>query len=658
VYLKPHEKVLAAVLVVIVAAGLYGWFWFKAQREPFSEEALARDLALQDETAVAWPEPRYERRAMPEKQPNPSKNLYFGELHLHTEQSFDSVLFGNTLTIEDAYRFAQGEPMNNTGGELMRISTPLDFVAITDHAEGFGSRRHCGEEGLGLREQLICWVVRTPNLATFKYLRKLGTKNDGQMTRESSPGCAESGLEQCLADAIADWADYQALADAHNRPGEFTAFAAYEYSPPLPDSGKFHRNIIFNGEDLPALAVSAMDAPNAISLWQQLDEHCTGNCDYLTIPHNMNRTWGLAYARKTRDGVEYQQQDWQLREKSEPLAEIYQIKGASECALGVGASDEECGFEQIFQPCEEGQQTGCAFATGFVREGLKEGMVLEQELGVNPMRFGFIGATDSHNSNPGDTEEWDARGYSGAMSSPAVRRQTHRPMRVHTSAVASRSPGGLAAVWAEENTRDALFNAMKNRETYATSGTRIRLRVQADWDLDVMPVQGALAIEAIYRQTIPMGGRLQLPKVDSTPAFYVAAQADPLGAPLQRLQMVKGWLENGQRRESVVDIACSEGRRPDKETGRCPDNGAVVDLTDCSISADTGAKALNVLWRDQAFKADQPAFYYVRVLENPSCRWSSYDALRLGIEPTEHAPATIQERAWGSPIWYSPAATN
>ncbi len=459
--LKIIKRVLALLLVVVVVVCIAGYFWFQEQRKPFTKEGLAADLALQDETRVPFPEPQFKPQSL--------KNLYFGELHVHTEQSFDSVLFGNRLTIEDAYRFARGQVLTSATGEMMRISEPLDFVAITDHAEGFGNRRDCGKPGLSLRQRVNCWIVETPNRATFSYLRKLSADSKGKLTREAAPGCVAAGLEKCLADAAADWADYQALSDEYNEPGVFTALSAYEYSPPLPDGGKFHRNVIFKGSHLPELAFSSLDALTVVDLWQNLDENCQEDCDFLTIPHNMNRAWGLPYARTDRFGQAYTNEDWALRTRSEPLAEIYQIKGASECALGVGASDEECAFEQIFQPCSEGQETACAFAAGFVREGLKEGMLLEQELGYNPMQVGFVGATDAHNSNPGDAEEWDYRGAAGALTGPAIRRQKHNAVSVHSSALVSKSSGGLAGVWAPENTREGIFDALRRRETYATS---------------------------------------------------------------------------------------------------------------------------------------------------------------------------------------------
>jgi len=645
---------VVVTLALSVLLGGFGYLWFQEQRAPFSNEAIERDFSLQDDTQVKPPEILQSRVSDGALQPNPQRNLYFGELHLHTSESFDSALFGNTLSIADAYRFARGERLVNQGGEVMQLSQPLDFVAITDHAEGFGSRRRCDEQRLPWGVRATCWVASTPNLATFNKIRNMGSSAE-DLTRANSPYCDIVGIEQCLEDAAADWQDYKNLADEYNRPGEFTAFKAYEYSPALPDNGKYHRNVYFRGDNLPKLAVSMLDAPAATDLWRMLEEACKEDCDFFTAPHNMNRAWGLPYAPVTRRGDAYTQDDWILRAKYEPLAEIYQIKGASECAVGAFATDEECGFEQVFEVCQPGQETACAFPGGFAREGLKRGLKMEQELGVNPFKFGFIAATDSHNANPGDAEEWDFRGAVGQRSSPAVRRQKHVSPEegVHRSIIAARSPGGLAAVWATENTRDALFDAMRSRETYGTSGTRIALRFFAGLDFPEAILSSADPFSAAYEHGVPMGSELHIPKETSgVPTFLVWAMADPRSAPLQRVQIVKGWLANGETHERVVDVACSVGS-PDSLTGRCPDNAARVDLESCEATG-TGASELKTLWKDPEFDAAQSAFYYVRVLQNPTCRWSSYDALRLGREFTPYASPTVTERAWSSPIWIGP----
>ena len=436
-----------------------------------------------------------------------------------------------------------------------------------------------------------------------------------------------------------------------------TTLIGYEYSPGMPDQGKHHRNIIFRSNTVPERALSSLDVPNAIELWKGLEATCFEDCDFLTIPHNPNKAWGLTYSRFTWDGKEYNEDDWRLRQKREPLAEIFQIKGAQECALGVGATDEECAFEQVLDPCQPGETTGCAFETGFVRQGLKVGLELERELGFNPLQAGFIAATDSHNSNPGDVEEWDFPGAIGAVTSSAARRlRDSVKQAAYKTMIKFNTAGGLSAVWAPENTREAIFDALARRETYATSGPRMVLRFYAGWDIDETAANDHNAVSTLMASAVPMGGVLRPDATKQTaPGLFVWATRDPIDAPLQRVQMIKGWLDaQGQAQEKVVDIACADGLTVDPATGRCPDNGASVDLKTCSFSPGSGADELKTVWHDPDYDPAQGAFYYVRVLMNPTCRWSSYDAIRLGREPDPRVPATIRERAWTSPIWLDP----
>ncbi|MBW2313037.1 MAG: DUF3604 domain-containing protein, partial [Deltaproteobacteria bacterium] len=400
------KKVLLGFLGLLLLAAAIGWVTVGQglydRREAMGRHSAPADYALQDDTKVRAPAP--EPRVA--QAPNPLKNVYWGDTHVHTHESFDAALFGTTLTIEDAYRFARGEALRSDGGERMQLSRPLDFVAITDHAEGFGTRTRCDDADLTRFDSLNCSAMDEPNILVFAYIRSQGTRGAQDLepdpdapagvyrlrsrehpVRGSFPICkrGEGGVARCDRDARTDWERYVALANAHNEPGVLTVFAAYEYSPVLTDSGKHHRNILFNGGDLPAHAISALDVGNAIDLWRGLEETCTGDCDFLTIPHNMNKTWGLAYSRHTWDGGTYDDEAWRLRKRREPLNEMYQIKGASECALGVGATDEECAFSQVFEPCESGQETGCAFQSGFARQGLKIGLALDRELGFNPL---------------------------------------------------------------------------------------------------------------------------------------------------------------------------------------------------------------------------------------------------------------------------------
>lgn len=536
---------------------------------------------------------------------------------MHTTESMDAVVFGTQATIEDAYKFAQGMPLRSPGGELMQLSRPLDFVAVTDHAEGFGRQTRLAAEP-NMEQPAGVYLNRTRPQKSDVTICRLG----------------EGGLERCRLDSMSDWARYIDLANQFYEPGKFTTFAAYEFSPVLEGAGKHHRNVIFNGDELPEIAISATDVNNAIDLWRGLDETCVGDCDFLTIPHNMNTGWGLFYSRNTYDGGTYDEEGWRLRQRREPLAEMYQVKGASECVLGVGATDEECAFEQVLEPCEVRQATGCALESSFVRQGLKIGMQLEDELGFNPLAFGFVAATDMHNSNLGDAEEWDFPGKVGALSSPALRRMRMQPDSPKSSQILTdRGSGGLAAVWATENTRDAIFNGMQNREAYGTSGPRILLRFFAGSDFDQSIVGSSDPISVATNGGVPMGGVLGAEPNRESLTFFVSAGADPMSALLQRVQVVKSWIDSeGETHEIVNDVICADGLEVDPDTGRCPDNDASFDVATCQLRGEGGAGQLVTTWQDIDF----------------------YDAIRLSRQPDPQVPATIRERARSSPIWIDP----
>ena len=627
--------------VVIAAVGVLGWIAWGylgklSELRPEgaeAEAALKARVEAQDEDVFYRPP----RNALEVQPANPLKNVYFGDLHIHTNLSVDSYLFGNRLDVDTAYRIAKGGSGEIATGERVELNRPLDFAAVTDHAEGFGRHLACASPDLDKAARNECDDLETPSMMSFIKMRA-GVEERPPIMDLTIFGNDEGVAQKYHA---ATWAKIKAIAERHYEPGEFTTFAGYEYSPVLPDRGKHHRNIIFRSMETPNHAVSAYDAASEIDLWKQLEATCTGDCQFLTIPHNPNKTWGLAFASETIDGIPYTTDDWKLRERSEPIVEMFQIKGNSECSRAFGAGDEECGFEQFLPPCEEGQETSCIHLTSMVRDGLQKGLALEDEMGVNPLRFGLIGSTDAHNSNPGDTEEWDFRGAAAFMSSPADRRLDGPPGGLE------RNPGGLAAVWAEENTREALFDAMKRKEVYATSGTRIKLRVFAGFELPAdIAETGNLA--AAYETGVPMGGSLEAK--EGALSLFVWSLMDPDNAPLARAQVIKGWIENGKRQEIVHDIACG-GSQLDPDTGKCAANDAKVDMTDCSWTNAAGASELKTLWTDPDYDPGEDAFYYVRVVQNPTCRWTTYDSLRLGRKPPTDVPATVTEMAWASPIW-------
>ena len=608
---------------------------------PHSEEEIAAVVATaeaQDEEAFYRPE----RSPLEIKQSNPLNNVFFGDLHVHTNLSVDAYLFGNRFNMDTAYQVAKGKSVKLRSGERVELTRPLDFVALTDHAEGFGRVFACREPDKTKAAQDICDGIENASVFTF-----LDMRSRVQRPLDQNLSVFDNDRAKERDYAATTWQSIKDAAERYYEPGKFTTFVGYEYSPSLPDRGKHHRNVIFRSSETPQYAVSAFDAASEIDLWKSLEATCSDDCEFLTIPHNPNKTWGLAFSGNTIDGISYTEDDWRLRERSEPIVEMFQIKGNSECSVAFGAGDEECGFEQFIPVCEEGDKTACIYPTSMVRDGLQIGLAMEDQIGINPLKVGLIGSTDTHNSNPGDTEEWDYRGATTFTSGPAKRRFES----TNLTGTQYNNPGGLAAIWARENTREALFDAMKRKEVYATSGTRIKLRTFAGFDFPA-DITATADLAAAYKLGVPMGGTLIANdmKKGVGVSLFVWAVKDPDSAPLAKVQVIKGWLENGERQEVVHDVACG-GSKLDSVTSKCLSNGASLNMNDCRWDETAGASELMTLWTDPDYSADENAFYYVRAVQNPTCRWSTYDSLRLGKLPRNDVPDTVTEMAWGSPMW-------
>ncbi|HEY5803441.1 MAG TPA: DUF3604 domain-containing protein [Lysobacter sp.] len=590
---------------------------------------------------------------------DPLRQAYFGELHLHTAYSLDAYIFGNTVNDPAvAYRFAQGEEVTLPNGIKKRLAKPLDFAAVTDHAEALGEYELCSNASGAQFNSPVCTGVRAGDLrpygAIFAGLARTPAKRMTDLCGEDGKACQ---------DAIgAPWKRTQEAAAQYNTPGKFTTFIAWEFSANAPEGkgGMMHRNVIFRGDKVP-YPFSAFDGTGE-DLHAYLDKNCTGDCKVLTIPHNPNFYWGRLYWGKNSDGSEWTQEGLERRERMDRLVEIMQIKGNSECQTGIGTTDEECNFEMVFPQCQPGQQGGCNNEDAFVRNGLRKGLLVDAERGVNPFKHGIIGGTDNHNGTPGDAAEATFAGHLGnADGTPEVRLGL-KPNPVTAAAGASAAqdptrrfnPGALAGVWAEANTREAIWDALQRKETFATSGTRARIRLMGGFDFPADLGGRPDWVKVGYETGVPQGGDLKAAPAGKAPTFVAWAQRDPDSAPLARLQIIKGWTDGKQTREMTYDVACSDSGKPDSKSHRCPDNGAAVNLDDCSISADKGASELVATWSDPDFKPGERAFYYARVLENPVCRWSMYDAKRVGVASPKDLPTTVKERAWSSPIWYTP----
>lgn len=580
----------------------------------------------------------------PSESPDPLKNAYFGDLHVHTKISVDAYLQKAMLTMADAYNFASGQTVIAPDGQPVRLKVPLDFVALTDHSENYAFYDLCVEGNGPQSISASCKLAKEQRGAgTYTQLGNL----------EGAENC-DGRVENCQKAKQRTWHYVRWLADQYNRPGSFTTFPAYEYSAAGGPSGyswHVHRNVIFANKATPDTVFTALDSNLAADLWAWLERSCVAPCDVVAIPHNANLSSGMQFGLETADGGTYTKTDWERRARFERLVEVYQIKGDSECRSGFGTTDEMCSMEQFSPkapPCSEGvtpaDRPGCVAEGSFARNALKLGLALKTKLGFNPFEFGFIGSTDNHNSLPGSTEADNYRGWRGAVDgSPDLRLE---PANITSN------PGGLAGVWATQNTREAIFAGLKSRETFATSGTRMKVRFFAGWNWQPGAEQAADWVQTGYETGVPMGSVMgQRPK-NARPSFMVHAEADGNSAPLQRLQIIKGWIENDTVVEQVHDVACAKGK-PDRVSHRCPDITAEVD-SQCRPDWKQGSVSIRTTWRDENFRPEQSAFYYVRAIENPSCRWSTFEALRLGRPLSPLVPRTVQQRAWSSPIWYHP----
>ena len=625
---------------------------------------------------------------------DPLRQPYYGDFHVHTGVSMDAYAMDQRSTPDTAYAFASGAeaklPPLDAQGNMTRttkLDRPLDFAAVTDHAEFFGELRLCidpespvyatqycnGYRGFkedgspigGLMARSAALFDRTPE-------EQMQMVNQGH----AATICGE-GDALCLAAARDVWAENQAATERWNDTTDacrFATFHAYEYSL-TPRLSKIHRNVVFGNATVPAQPISAAETPEPHELWRLLAEQCldAGNgCDVVAIPHNSNLSNGQMFRVEYPGAETREEQAAQaaLRARVEPLVEMMQIKGDSECANGMwkvaGGEDEFCAFEKfrIGSPddCEDGMGhgalagRGCRSRNDFARYALVEGLRERERIGVNPFKFGFIASTDTHNGNPGDVEEDSYPGSAGARDAASGERLGGVQMELAISQIAS-NPGGLVGIWAEENSRESLFAGMKRRETFGTSGTRIAPRLFGSWDWDFGdgdPCATDRPAAAGYAAGVPMGSDLPArPEGEAAPSFLVSAARDPgtdakPGTALQRIQIIKGWAgEDGVTHQRVFDVAGGP-------------NDASVDLATCRVSG-PGHDALCSVWVDPEFDASQSAVYYARVLENPSCRYNAWECSRLpeGERPEgcsdPNVVRTIQERAWTSPIWYEPA---
>ena len=606
----------------------------------------------------------------------------FGDTHVHTTYSFDAYSFGTTATPDDAYRFAKGGIVIHPAGFETKLKKPLDFYVVTDHGLFLGIVREAATEGTRLYENYSSESVRDLNIPENLNLNTLEKRSGTFLGYVFAANAAvmqgnldPNYLVQISRDA---WKDIIGAADRHNNPGTFTTFVGYEYTSSTDAMDNLHRNVIFRGDGnrYPELPFSRMNSLDPEDLWDWMDSLRAQGIESMAIPHNSNGSGAQMFKLKDFDGNEFDSEYVAKRLRNEPIVEITQIKGTSDTHPALSKNDEWADFE--IMPWKVATMEISKVEGGsYVREALLNGLKLELEGKGNPFKFGFIGSTDGHTaassldeenyfakvglldstpelrgSIPITTQALLERGDS-PITGGSFQKDIDGKKYVNASSI-SYGASGLAAVWAEENTRESIYSALRRKEAFATSGPRIKVRFFAGYDFNNEMINNENLIKHLYEKGHSMGSDILNTIKKSEPEFFVWAVQDADSAPLQRLQVIKGYVEDGEIKEIVFDVACSDGLDVNPNNYRCPDNGAQVNLDDCSYDSSTGSSELKTFWKDPTYIKGQRVFYYVRVLENPTCRWSTWDALRNNVEPRSDYPKTIQERAWSSPIHLLP----
>ena len=564
------------------------------------------------------------------------RKALFGELHIHTQWSFDAYYMTTRRTTDDAYEFAKGKPMKHSNGQTYQMSRPLDFMAVTDHAFFMGSMMKMSDESHRLSKHALAKIVNDPDPG----VRSTAFSAIIRGTLDGKPinllALVDREVQQ---DA---WEKVIASANRHNDPGTFTAFIGYEWT--SSENGmNLHRNVIFKGDSAPA-PFTRIDSLDPEDLWTWMDKIRAEGHEALAIPHNSNKSDGRMFERETSMDTPFTKEYAAQRNRNEPLVEVTQVKGTSETHPILSPNDEFADFEldemRVASPIKITK-----FAGGYVRDAYRTGLEFQDTMGFNPYRFGLIGSSDSHTAIV-PVNEYDYSGKLGNLDgSPDVRVNMSRTTMDFGAS-------GLAGVWAEENTRESIYDALRRKETWGTSGPRITVRFFGGFDMKDVTPGGEDWVRAAYSNGVSMGGELKAADATGAPTFAVWAMKDPESGHLDRIQIVKGWSKDGKSQEKVYDVVWSGDRAKDPATGKLRAVGDTVDLKTATYTNTIGAVELMGLWTDPDFDADLNAFYYVRVLEIPTPRWNLYDEVELGKPFPSDLARTLQERAYTSPIWY------
>ncbi len=568
-------------------------------------------------------------------------NPYFGQMHLHTSWSFDAYINHERLGPEFAYKHALGELVKLPNGEELQLQIPLDFLAITDHAEYLGVLRQMEDSRNPISKHPLAKKINSNNAdtanAAFAFLLATTIQKDG--TARPDPLLNDSVLR------LANWMEMVELANKYYKPGKFTSFAAYEWSS-QPNASNLHRDIIFkNTKQLP-IPFSFFDSGKPEDLWNWMDVQRAKGISLMAIPSNGNLSNGTMYNLADDKGKPFSREYAAARARNEPLSEIVQTIGQSETNPLIDKDDPFAGFETGALPVD-GTRILKINSNNYIRHAWMSGLKFEKAFGLNPFKFGALGGGDSH-SGLINHEEYS---FNGDGKSKLCVCKNAGPLN---SSDTEASSTGLSGVWAVENTREAIYDAMERKETWATSGTRITVRFFAGWDFDGYHPDSAAWVKKGYEKGVPMGGDLPKRIAGTSPQLMIWAIAGPNDANLDRIQVVKGWVnKKGKTSYKIYNVCWSGDRVPDKN-GVLTEVGTTVNKNKASYTNTIGSRTLKTVWKDPDFDPDNPAFYYLRVLEIPTPRWTTYACARKGVKPPTNCSASIQERAWTSPVWYTP----
>jgi hypothetical protein len=619
-----------------------------APQKSIASEAAGAAKRSEAPTGVATPA---SAQATPAR--NPEREAYFGETHVHTSWSFDAYIFGNMVTgPEDAYKYAKGEPIKHPLGYDVKITTPLDWMGVTDHSEYAGVVRLSNDPSSPLSKMPIADQLKVKDPADIQRIYLwLGTSMiKMQPVKEL--------VDPKIAGNV--WKANNAAADQANQPGKFTAFCSYEWTS-NPDYSNMHRNIFFKEcRHVPEVPFSSLDSQAPVDLWNWMDGQRKAGNELLAISHNANLSDGLMFPTEVDFKGRPIDRAWaEARVRNERLTEIKQIKGQSETHPLLSPNDEFANYEVLNYLLGDAPGKFVTIPGSYVRQALKDGIAMQDARGYNPYKTGIVAGSDSHNTAVPYRQENFFGGHARLDGEIKERMAGHNFAGLD---VRLENPAGLTGVWAEENTRASLFDAMQRRETFATSGPRIKLRFFGGWEYQPDATANRDWVQNAYAKGVPMGADLPAPK-GKAPTFVVWAVKDPTASNLDRIQIVKGWAKNGQSFEKIFDVVLSGDKRPEHITttaavgtsGQLTPIGT-VDIEKATYTNTIGAVELKTTWTDPEFDAAVEAFYYARVIAIPTPRWTTIQAKELDVPPPEMVPATVQERAWSSPIWYTPSA--